>query len=288
VTTRNRVTIAITIYLLLGSAIVVLSYWKTVHAGKTFDEFNKTAGIGMTLLTSLFAGVISLIVSKSQQQAAAELEQSKGAIVKEVNRENETFKAALAERLNDQTEKLKASLALQVGQQIETIKLGFNKEIELLRSSLAKEMARETETLKNNLATNLEFLKARFGLERDAFRLLSEAANHYYYALAELERGTFEQDNVDKADEMMVDASSSTSNLLDDRPKVVWFDLWQVARGIKEQAQKNASDKTALVSLWNQRGPELGRLISDFEEIATLAYRGLPSSSATTPSAAET
>jgi hypothetical protein len=286
VTTKTRVTISLIAYLLLGLGIIALVYARTIEQGKTWDEFSKAAGIGVTLLTSLLAGVISLIVAKSQQQAALNLEQSKGAIAKEVNRENETFKGALTEKLSAHNENLKATLALEVGKKIEEIRQDFGRELEMLRNTLAREMARETETLKNNLATNLEFLKTRFGLERESFRLLSQAAYHYYHALAELERGTFDQNGVKEAEAMMVDASSYISHLLEDQPKDVWYELWQLARTISEQAQRDASDKSALELLWNRQGPMLGLRISEFEDIASSAYRGLPSNALTGPPAA--
>lgn len=281
---RTKVIISLIIYVVLAITIVCLVYWRTVSQGKSFDEFSKGAGVGVTLLTSLLAGAISLIVANSQQKAAADLEKSKGEIAKEVNRENATFNTALTTTLNDHTEKLKSDFALEVGGKLEAIRNGFVSQMEVLKSSLAKEVAKETEILKNNLTTNLEFLKVRFGLERESFRKLSEAAAHYYHGLASLERGTFDSAAVKTAEDFMVDASSFTSQLLDDKPKAVWYDLWQVARSISEVAQSKSTDKEALMSLWADRGPRLGALISEFEEIASLSYRGAPSA----PSASST
>src|SRR5260370_14717642 len=121
---KSKVIISLVVYVILAIAIVSLVYWRTVSQGKTFDEFSKGAGVAVTLLTSLLAGVISLIVANSQQKAAADLEKSKAEIAKEVNKANAVFNSGLTKEINDHTEKVKSAFRLEVVSHLEILKNG--------------------------------------------------------------------------------------------------------------------------------------------------------------------
>jgi hypothetical protein len=76
-TSLNFVLIIIGIYIILATAIMVLTYrWTTGVSGKV-EDFTKTAAIWVTLLTSLLTAVISVYVLYRQKDASTELESLK-------------------------------------------------------------------------------------------------------------------------------------------------------------------------------------------------------------------
>lgn len=250
------------IYLTIAIIIVCVTYRWTKGSGGTWDDFNKLAVIWVTLLTSLTGAIVSLIVIYKQTSAASKLETQKFQLTTQIEQARSDLSATVSERI----ERLRSDLAVDAAERTERLK-----------NTLAEDLANKTEVLRNNLAKDLEFLKKRFDAESEAYGILYEAAFFFHRTLSQLEEGRFEAALIKESESMMIKASRHTIRLGKDDVNL-WYEIWQEAQYIMETAKEQKSDREALKKLWKERGPDFGKMVNNFEEIAASRYRSLPKS----------
>lgn len=136
--------------------------------------------------------------------------------------------------------------------------------------------AHQLETLKAELNTDLEFLKGRFSAERKAYDELFGAACIYYYTLARLEVGAWDEVRAHSAEDVMLAACRYTISI-DYEHRNLWVQIWQRARVISETAE-TLKDQSALKQLWKDSVKDFGALLCAFQKVAVKKHTSYESS----------
>ena len=224
--------------------------------GKQALEIVKTAGVGLTFLASIMAGLISIANTNSQMKSAKDNLDTQLKTQIETARENlqkqiTATEANLDKQLKTANENLDKQIA--AAKELETHKEQLGEQIKQFEASLSK---------------NFEYFKANLSQEREAYRKLSEKANSLYRVVRRLVKDGGDWNEFQQAEQEMENADSSTT-FVDKEFSDLWYRVWQYGRyiGRKTANQMDIPNAPPLDEFWRDHGNEFTLLHQQLKEL---------------------
>ena len=116
----------------------------------------------------------------------------------------------------------------------------------------------------------IELLKYQVSALRKATDALYSAASSYYYTLAQMESGAFDQGQIDNCEKLCVDATGHLKDV-PENVNTAWFEYWSRARRVSEDASQGSVN---VKEIWAKEAKNVGAALRDLEQKVRIAQSG--------------
>lgn len=114
-----------------------------------------------------------------------------------------------------------------------------------------RKSVQDIEVIKNKLSQDLERAKTILSGQSKAYEVMNIAASLYYNAVANLQNGTWDEEETQGAEMEMRRANGYTS-LLPNNHKQSWYDFYQAGKFLIREMQTKALSTDEQIELWKK------------------------------------